>query len=132
MSGGPLWFQVYVWRDRGLVAEMIERAPAPGYEALVLTVDTAVLGRRERDVRRGFSLPPKIGPARSSTAPLHPGWTWDSCGAIRSASPTSPVATVGTALGGRPVGLHQRAVRPEPGVGGRRLAAVPVERPDRR
>ena len=41
---------------------MIERAAAAGYEALVLTVDTAVLGRRERDVRRGFSLPPTIGP----------------------------------------------------------------------
>ena len=46
----------------GLVEEMIERAAAARYEALVLTVDTAVFGRRERDVRRGFSLPPTIGP----------------------------------------------------------------------
>src|SRR5690606_13543588 len=53
VSDGDLWFQVYAWRDRGLVREMIERAAAAGYEALVLTVDTAVLGRRERDVRRG-------------------------------------------------------------------------------
>ena len=51
---GPRWFQVYVWRDRGLVREMVERAAAAGYEALVLTVDTAVLGRRERDVRAGL------------------------------------------------------------------------------
>src|SRR4029453_6636582 len=51
------------WRDRGLVKEMVDRAAAARYEALVLTVDTAVLGRRERDVRRGFSLPPTIGPA---------------------------------------------------------------------
>jgi L-lactate dehydrogenase (cytochrome) len=75
---GParLWFQVYVWRDRGLVAEMIGRAAAAGYEALVITVDTAVLGRRERDVRRGFSLPPKIGLGTFVDGALHPGWTW--------------------------------------------------------
>jgi L-lactate dehydrogenase (cytochrome) len=73
---GPKWFQVYVWRDRGLVKEMIGRAAAAGYEALVLTVDTAVLGRRERDVRRGFSLPPKIGLGALVDGALHPGWTW--------------------------------------------------------
>jgi L-lactate dehydrogenase (cytochrome) len=77
VSTGPLWFQVYVWRDRGLVAEMVARAEAAAYEALVLTVDTAVLGRRERDVRRGFSLPPKIGPGTLVDGLVHPGWTWD-------------------------------------------------------
>jgi L-lactate dehydrogenase (cytochrome) len=71
-----LWFQVYVWRDRGLVAEMIRRAAAAGYEALVVTVDTAVLGRRERDVRRGFSLPPKIGLGTFVDGAVHPAWTW--------------------------------------------------------
>ena len=76
VSDGRLWFQVYAWRDRGLVKEMIERAAACRYEALVLTVDTAVLGRRERDVRRGFSLPPTIGPATIVDGALHPGWTW--------------------------------------------------------
>lgn len=76
VSGGRLWFQVYAWRDRGLVREMVERAAAARYEALVLTVDTAVLGRRERDVRRGFSLPPTIGPATLVDGARHPGWTW--------------------------------------------------------
>jgi L-lactate dehydrogenase (cytochrome) len=76
VSDGRLWFQVYAWRDRGLVREMVERAAAAGYEALVLTVDTAVLGRRERDVRRGFSLPPTIGPGTLVDGALHPGWTW--------------------------------------------------------
>ena len=61
VSRGPKWFQVYVWRDRGLVRDMVERAVAEGYEALLVTVDTAVFGRRERDVRRGFTLPPTIG-----------------------------------------------------------------------
>ena len=76
VSDGPKWFQVYVWRDRGLVKELIQRAADADYEALVLTVDTAVLGRRERDVRRGFSLPPKIGLGTLVDGALHPGWTW--------------------------------------------------------
>ena len=75
VSGGRLWFQVYAWRDRGLVQEMVERAAAADFEALVLTVDTAVLGRRERDVRRGFSLPPTLGPGTIVDGVLHPGWT---------------------------------------------------------
>ena len=76
VSDGRLWFQVYAWRDRGLVKEMIDRAAAARYEALVLTVDTAVFGRRERDVRRGFSLPPTIGARTILDGALHPGWTW--------------------------------------------------------
>jgi L-lactate dehydrogenase (cytochrome) len=76
-SNGPKWFQVYVWRDRGLVRDMLSRAQAHGYEAIMLTVDTAVLGRRERDVRRGFTLPPKLGPGTIIDGILHPAWTWD-------------------------------------------------------
>jgi len=75
VSNGRLWFQVYAWRDRGLIKEMLERAAAADYEAIVLTVDTAVLGRRERDVRRGFSLPPAIGLGTLVDGALHPGWT---------------------------------------------------------
>jgi L-lactate dehydrogenase (cytochrome) len=71
------WFQVYVWRDRGMLEEMLNRAKAANYEAIVITVDTAVLGRRERDVRRGFTLPPKIGPSTLIDGMLHPAWTLD-------------------------------------------------------
>lgn len=71
-----LWFQVYTWRDRDLVAELVRRAAKAGYEALCLTVDTAVLGRRERDVRRGFTLPPKIGFSTIFDGIFHPGWSW--------------------------------------------------------
>jgi L-lactate dehydrogenase (cytochrome) len=77
VSAGTKWLQVYMWRDRGLVKDLLQRAAAAGYEAIVLTVDTAVLGRRERDVRRGFSLPPKVGPETLLDGLLHPGWTWD-------------------------------------------------------
>ncbi|MEM7409295.1 MAG: alpha-hydroxy acid oxidase [Myxococcota bacterium] len=77
VASGPKWFQVYAWRDRGMVKEMVQRAAAAGYEALLLTVDTAVLGRRERDVRTGFTLPPKLGPETLLDGVLHPGWTFD-------------------------------------------------------
>jgi len=80
-AGGRRWFQVYVWRDRGLVEEMIARARAASYEAIVLTVDTAVLGRRERDVRRGLTLPPAIGLETLVDGVRHPRWTW---GLLRS------------------------------------------------
>ncbi len=76
VSTGSKWFQVYVWRDRGLVKEMVDRAAGAGYEALMLTVDTAVFGRRERDVRRGFTLPPKIGLRTLLDGAVHTGWTW--------------------------------------------------------
>jgi L-lactate dehydrogenase (cytochrome) len=75
VSDGRLWFQVYAWRDRGLVKEMVSRAAEADYEALVLTVDTAVLGRRERDLRRGFALPPAIGPRTFLDGAVHPQWT---------------------------------------------------------
>ena len=75
-ADGPHWFQVYMWRDRGLVKEMVGRAADAGYEALMVTVDTVVQGQRERDVRRGFSLPPKLGPGTLVDGALHPSWTW--------------------------------------------------------
>jgi L-lactate dehydrogenase (cytochrome) len=76
-SDGPHWFQLYVWEDRGLAKELIHRAQAVGYEALVLTLDTVVFGRRDRDVRRGFTLPPRIGPDTIVDGILHPAWTWN-------------------------------------------------------
>lgn len=77
VSDGPKWFQVYVWKDRGLVKEMIGRAAASGYEAICITVDFATIGRRERDVRRGFTLPPKIGLDTIVDGVRHPRWTFD-------------------------------------------------------
>jgi L-lactate dehydrogenase (cytochrome) len=67
---------VYAWRDRGLVKDMVERCKEADYEALMLTVDTAMLGRRERDVRRGFAMPPKLGLGTLLDGAVHPGWTW--------------------------------------------------------
>lgn len=77
VATGPLWYQLYVWRDRGLSRELVQRAKASGYKAIMLTVDTAVFGRRERDVRRGFTLPPKIGLETFIDGIRHPRWTWN-------------------------------------------------------
>jgi 4-hydroxymandelate oxidase len=57
---GPKWFQLYVHKDRGLTRSLVTRAHVAGYQALVLTVDVPVLGRRERDIRNGFVLPPSL------------------------------------------------------------------------
>ncbi|TFH16939.1 MAG: alpha-hydroxy-acid oxidizing protein, partial [Acidimicrobiales bacterium] len=77
VSDGDKWFQIYTWRDRGIVKELVDRSKQAGFTAVWLTVDTAVLGRRERDVRRGMTLPPKIGPGTIVDGAIHPGWTWD-------------------------------------------------------
>lgn len=56
-TGGPTWFQLYVYRDRDATEQLVRRAEAAGFSALVLTVDAPVLGTRERDVRNRFHLP---------------------------------------------------------------------------
>jgi isopentenyl diphosphate isomerase/L-lactate dehydrogenase-like FMN-dependent dehydrogenase len=60
VATGPLWFQLYVYRDRDVTRDLVRRAETAGYRALMLTVDTPRLGRRERDVRNRFALPPDI------------------------------------------------------------------------
>ncbi|MEU6484923.1 aminotransferase class I/II-fold pyridoxal phosphate-dependent enzyme [Streptomyces sp. NPDC046887] len=62
-AGSPLWLQVYCFRDRETTRRLIERARRAGFEALVLTADAPRLGRRLRDLRNGFRLPPGIAPA---------------------------------------------------------------------
>ncbi len=56
----PRWMQVFVYRDRGLTREFVERAQAAGYDGLVVTVDNQILGHRERDTRNGFTIPPRF------------------------------------------------------------------------
>jgi isopentenyl diphosphate isomerase/L-lactate dehydrogenase-like FMN-dependent dehydrogenase len=57
---GALWFQLYVWQNRDLTRSFVERARAAGYRALLLTVDVPVISRRERDLRNGFTVPPRV------------------------------------------------------------------------
>ena len=58
--GGPRWFQLYVFRDEGVMRELIAQARESGYTALLLTVDAPVRGNRERDLRTGFAFAPDI------------------------------------------------------------------------
>ena len=71
---GRRWFQLYVWRDRDAVAELVARAAGAGFEALILTVDTPVAGARLRDVRNGFSIPPALTLRTLADISVHPGW----------------------------------------------------------
>jgi 4-hydroxymandelate oxidase len=59
-SRGALWFQLYVQHDRSFTRELVQRAEAAGYEALVVTVDAPTSGARDRERRAGFRLPPGV------------------------------------------------------------------------
>ncbi len=76
-TAGPKWFQLYVWKDRGLVKEMIARAREAGYTAMILTVDFPITGNRERDHRNGFTIPPTMGLRQIWEAVKAPAWSWD-------------------------------------------------------
>jgi len=56
----PFWFQLYVMRDRGFAASLIERAKAAGCSALVLTLDLQVQGQRHQDLKNGLAVPPRL------------------------------------------------------------------------
>lgn len=75
------WFQLYVWRDRGLTRDLVQRAQAAGYRALFVTVDTPVPGMRERDARNGFTIPPALSPRVLLDIARRPRW-W--AGFVRS------------------------------------------------
>lgn len=68
------WFQLYVWNDRAAGEELMRRAAAAGFEALVLTVDVPVAGARLRDVRNGFAIPPALTVRTVLDAATHPAW----------------------------------------------------------
>lgn len=72
----PTWFQLYVMRDRGMSRELIERAKAAGCSALVLTVDLALQGQRDRDVHNGLTIPPTLQVSNLLNFAMRPGWVW--------------------------------------------------------
>jgi L-lactate dehydrogenase (cytochrome)/(S)-mandelate dehydrogenase len=73
-GASPRWMQVFVYTDRGFTQDMVDRARAAGYGALVLTVDNQLLGNRERDIRNGFSIPPRFGVAGTLAAATKAAW----------------------------------------------------------
>jgi len=72
--GGELWFQLYLWPDRRLSHELVERANAAGYKALVVTVDGASAGNREYNLRNGFTIPFTYSPRAVFDILRHPRW----------------------------------------------------------
>ena len=76
-SDGPKWFQVYVWKDRGLVRETLARAKAAGFTGAILTVDVPVAGNRERDHANAFTVPPKVSLRTAGQVLARPGYLWD-------------------------------------------------------
>lgn len=76
VNPGPKWFQIYVWKDRGLVREMLARAKAAGFTAAILTVDVPVAGNRERDHRNRFTIPPRVTPSTALQALARPNYLW--------------------------------------------------------
>ena len=91
-TGAALWWQVYVWRDRDATAELLQRAQAAGYRAVVWTVDVPMLGRRHRDARSGYVLP--VGPAGSAQE-FAPNLSWKDLAWIREQVPGLPVIIKG-------------------------------------
>ena len=70
----PKMFQLYIHKDKGLNASMIERCKAAKFDAIALTVDTIVSGNRERCLRSGFTSPPRFTPASVLSYAIHPSW----------------------------------------------------------
>ena len=70
----PFWFQLYVMRDRGFAASLIERAKAAGCSALVLTLDLQIQGQRHRDLKNGLTVPPRLTMSSAFDILLKPGW----------------------------------------------------------
>ena len=76
LTPGPKCFQVYVFKDRGLSREFVQRAKDSGYVALQLTVDVSVSGNRERDIVTGMTVPPKLSLMSLVDIAMHPGWVF--------------------------------------------------------
>lgn len=77
LTSGPKLFQLYVHKDKGLNTHMIERCQAAKFDALALTVDTIVSGKRERCLRSGFTTPPRFTSASIWSYATRPRWTLD-------------------------------------------------------
>ncbi|HEY4058564.1 MAG TPA: alpha-hydroxy acid oxidase [Kofleriaceae bacterium] len=147
----PVWFQLYVYKDRAATEALVRRVEAAGVKALVLTVDAPLFGRRERDVRNGFALPPHLRVANllaeSGDAPqahidavagesglsayiarwLDPSLTWDAIEWLRSIT-NLPVLVKGIV---RPDDAVRAVERGASGIvvsnhGGRQLDASPA------
>lgn len=77
IAPGPKMFQFYFHKDRGLNDALLERARAANFQVMALTVDTITGGNRERDLRTGFTSPPKLTLESMMSFATHPAWAWN-------------------------------------------------------
>ena len=77
LAPGPKLFQFYFHKDRGLNNALLERARAANFNVMALTVDTITGGNRERDLRTGFTSPPKLNLSSIWSFATHPAWAWN-------------------------------------------------------
>ena len=125
-GAAPRWMQVFMFRDRGLTRSFTERAQAAGYDALVLTTDNQALGNRERDLRNGFSIPPRL---HGQDHARHGGAARLAVADARPARPhLRELHRRRRATSARIAGRMASLLDPGRLLGGRRLAARPVAR----
>jgi L-lactate dehydrogenase (cytochrome) len=74
-SDGNAWFQLYFGGSESASHYLLDRCAASGYETLVVTVDVPEVGRRPRELRRGFKMPFRIGPMQFIDFACHPYWS---------------------------------------------------------
>ncbi len=147
-SGGPRWFQLYVYKDKGITRGLVERAAAAGYSALCLTVDTPLAGPRERDLRNNLRMPAHLelanfpeshtemhrrgaGPGSSLaqyiSAQWDPALTWKDVEWLRSISPLPVVVKGVLAADDAMLAVdHGAAAIVVSNHGGRQLDSVPA------
>ena len=77
LISSPKMFQLYVHKDKGLNASLIQRCKAANFDAIALTVDTIVSGKRERCARSGFTSPPRLTPSSALSYAIKPRWALD-------------------------------------------------------
>jgi len=90
-SPGPKWFQLYVWKDRAVLEDFIDRCRAGGYDALCLTVDLPMTGNRERDLRNRLTFPPRPTAAGLLDMLRKPAWLWH----LKTKGPVLPANLAG-------------------------------------
>ncbi|PSJ56904.1 alpha-hydroxy acid oxidase [Pseudaminobacter soli (ex Li et al. 2025)] len=107
-SNAPKWFQLYLLRDRGISRALVERAKAAGFQALILTVDCPVGGKRERDPRNNFTLPLRPTLRNVMDFASRPGWLWQ---VARNGAPRAEnlVAAAGNANGAQALAAFMEA-----------------------
>ena len=101
----PRFMQIFVYRDRSFTHEFIDRAAAAGYQGLILTIDNQLGGNRERDLRNGFTIPPKLGPKQVGAMAIKAGWAWRMRNSLRGLSFGNYVRN------GKPLDFRSREVR---------------------